>query len=57
LLKDLGEVNNQIERLKNLLSSAFSQKAPPEVVQKEEVRLASFEETAEKIKSQLAELE
>ncbi|HAY83528.1 MAG TPA: hypothetical protein DCY42_01015, partial [Chloroflexi bacterium] len=45
-----------IERLEKLLSSAFAQKAPPEVVQKERERLAGFKDTAEKIASQLNEL-
>ena len=56
LLADLEENMTQIERLENLLSSPFAQKAPPEVVRKERDRLASVKETAEKIQSQLKEL-
>jgi len=56
LQADLEETRQQIERLEKLLSSAFAQKAPPEVVQKERERLAGFNDTAEKIASQLNEL-
>jgi len=56
LQSDLEEVSQQIERLEKLLSSPFAQKAPADVVQKERDRLAAFQETAEKIQSQLNEL-
>ena len=52
----LEETNQQIDRLEKLLSSPFAQKAPADVVQKERDRLAAFQETAEKIQSQLNEL-
>lgn len=57
LEKNLAEVQSQIERLEALLSGAFAQKAPPEVVNKEREKLESYQETAEKIRNQLAELE
>jgi valyl-tRNA synthetase len=53
LQKDLAEVEVQIKRLQNLLSSPFAQKAPTEVVQKEKDRLNSFLDNADKLKSQL----
>jgi valyl-tRNA synthetase len=56
LQADLKEAQGQIQRLENLLASPFAEKAPPEVVEKERERLAGFQETAEKIKSQLEEL-
>jgi len=56
LQADLEETNQQIDRLEKLLSSPFAQKAPADVVQKERDRLAAFQETAEKIRSQLKEL-
>jgi valyl-tRNA synthetase len=54
LEKDLTETQSQIERLEKLLSSSFAEKAPPAVVQKERDKLAGFQATAEKIRSQLA---
>ena len=56
LEKDLAEANSQIQRLEKLLSSPFAQKAPAHVVDKEREKLAGFQETAEKIKAQLAAL-
>jgi valyl-tRNA synthetase len=56
LEKDLAEAKDQIQRLEKLLNSAFAEKAPPEVVEKERQKLADFKDTAEKIKAQLAEL-
>jgi valyl-tRNA synthetase len=53
LQKELTEAENQITRLAALLAGPFSDKAPPEVVQKERERLETFQETAEKIRSQL----
>ncbi|HSF83999.1 MAG TPA: valine--tRNA ligase [Anaerolineales bacterium] len=57
LQKELAEANAQIERLQNLLSGAFAQKAPPEVVQKERDKLASFQATAAKLLAQLKAME
>jgi len=57
-LKDeLEDAKTQIERLEKLLSSDFSKKAPPDVVDKERDRLGAFQETAEKLKLQLKDLE
>ncbi|MBN2045615.1 MAG: valine--tRNA ligase [Anaerolineales bacterium] len=56
LHKELEETQSQIDRLEKLLNSPFAQKAPPDVVGKEQEKLAGFKQTAEKIKSQLADL-
>ena len=53
LLKDLVEVEVQIQRLEALLASPFAEKAPAQVVQKERDKLAGYRETAQKIKSQI----
>jgi valyl-tRNA synthetase len=53
LEKELAEAQSQIERLENLLSSDFANRAPAAVVEKERGRLAVFRETAGKIRSQL----
>ena len=53
LEKELAETTGQIERLRGLLSSPFAQKAPPAVVEKERQKLATYEETAAKLKEQL----
>ena len=54
LAKEFAETTNQIERLDKLLSSDFGSKAPAQVVEKEQTRLAQFKETAEKLRQQLA---
>jgi len=54
LLKELNEIKSQIERLENLLSSPFSQKAPAAVVNNEREKLLTYKETAQKIEEQLA---
>ncbi len=54
--KELVEVQNQIKRLATLLNSPFAQKAPAQVVQKEQDKLIQFKETAEKLKEQLKNL-
>jgi valyl-tRNA synthetase len=56
LKKDLDETESQIERLKKMLSSEFAEKAPEPVVNKERQKLTSYQETAEKIRSQLMAL-
>jgi valyl-tRNA synthetase len=56
LEKELSTINSQIDRLETLLSSDFAMKAPPAVVQKERDKLAAFQETAAKLKKQLATL-
>jgi valyl-tRNA synthetase len=54
LENELAEAESQIERLQKLLASPFVQKAPAEVVKKERERLATYEETAKRIKDQLS---
>ncbi len=53
LEQELAEINSQIERLSQLLNSPFAQKAPAAVVDKERQKLATFQETAAKLKQQL----
>jgi valyl-tRNA synthetase len=54
LQKELDEVLIQIKRLEKLLDSDFATKAPAPVVQRERERLAGFQQTAGKLKRQLA---
>ena len=54
LTKEQSDTTNQIQRLETLLSSDFGSKAPPQVVEKERLRLAAFKETAIKLEQQLA---
>jgi valyl-tRNA synthetase len=54
LQKELAGTQVQIDRLEKLLGSDFANKAPAPVVQKECERLAAFQETAGKLKAQLA---
>jgi valyl-tRNA synthetase len=56
LEKDLAEVNTQITRLEKLLGGSFAEKAPAPVVQKERDKLLAYQQTAEKIQGQLADL-
>ncbi|MCX8061080.1 MAG: valine--tRNA ligase [Anaerolineales bacterium] len=56
LQAELSEVNQQIQRLRQLLDSPFSQKAPPPIVEKERQKLADFEIAAEKLQKQLQDL-
>jgi valyl-tRNA synthetase len=53
LKQELAEIHIQIDRLEKLLASDFANKAPAPVVQKERERLAAFQETAGKLKTQL----
>ena len=53
LEKELEEAESQVVRLEKLLASPFAQKAPAEVVQKEQERLEASKETAERIRQQL----
>jgi len=53
LINELKSIETQINRIKFLLSSEFSLKAPSEIVEKEKLKLAVFNDTAEKIKEQL----
>ncbi len=53
---ELAEVESHIERLKNLLASPFAEKAPAAVVDKERQKLATYEETASRLREQLSKL-
>jgi valyl-tRNA synthetase len=52
ITRELREVEGQIKRLQILLSGPFSSRAPREIVENERKKLASLEETAEKLISQ-----
>ncbi len=54
LTKELAEAESQVARLEKLLGSDFANKAPAAVVQKEREKLATYKESAEKIKAQLS---
>lgn len=56
LEKDLIGVQSQIQRLEGLLASSFAEKAPTAVVQKEREKLAGYQETASRLRAQLAGL-
>ncbi len=51
--KELAEVESQISRLEGLLGSSFAQKAPAAVVEKERQKLATYHETAAKLREQI----
>lgn len=53
---ELAEVQSQIERLQNLLSSSFAERAPAAVVEKEKQKLDSFQQTAAKLHQQMEAL-
>jgi valyl-tRNA synthetase len=53
LEKELAESTSQIQRLEELLAGPFAEKAPSNVVEKEQKKLAEYKEKAAKIKSQL----
>ena len=53
LEKELKEAESHIQRLEKLLAGDFANKAPAHLVAKEREKLASYQETAEKIKAQL----
>src|SRR5450759_72592 len=53
LQKELDGISAQITRLEGLLGSSFVDKAPAAVVEKERQRLATFQETAKKLKEQI----
>jgi valyl-tRNA synthetase len=50
------EAEKQVERLKKLLASSFAERAPAEIVQKERDKLASYQETVDKLRKQLESL-
>lgn len=52
----LAEVQGQIERLEELLSGPFAERAPENVVAQERGKLQTYKETAEKLKVQLEAL-
>jgi valyl-tRNA synthetase len=52
ITRELENVKEQIARLKELLAGPFSSRAPKEIVEKEIEKLASLEETANKLHSQ-----
>ncbi|HOW06554.1 MAG TPA: valine--tRNA ligase [Flexilinea sp.] len=56
LQKELTETNEQIDRLEKLLNSAFSEKAPAAVVEKEREKLAKYRDTAINLNKQLSNL-
>ncbi len=56
LSKELAEIENQIERLAALVNGPFGQRAPSAVVDKERQKLATFQETAQKLRGQVQEL-
>lgn len=53
LENELNEVEAQIARLEKLLSSQFVEKAPESIVEKERTKLADYQETAAKLRTQL----
>jgi len=53
LEKELAEAQAQINRLEKLLASPFTEKAPPEVVQKEYDKLQEYQDTAKRLRQQL----
>lgn len=57
LQAELKEVESQIQRLDALLTSPFAQKAPAAVVDKERQKLATYQESAAKLREQLANLQ
>jgi len=53
LERELREAESHIQRLENLLSGDFANKAPAALIAKERGKLAAYKDTAEKIKAQL----
>lgn len=51
--KELDEANAHIQRLEGLLNSPFAQRAPANVVEKERQKLATYQDTAARLKEQL----
>ncbi|MBX3046128.1 MAG: valine--tRNA ligase [Anaerolineales bacterium] len=56
LQQELTAAQNQVTRLQKLLASDFSAKAPPIVVEKEQMRLAGFVQTVERLEEQIKAL-
>lgn len=57
LSKELADLDNQIERVSNLLNSPFAQKAPAAVVQKEHEKLALLKASHQELSERFAGLE
>ena len=56
LAKELDTTKSQIKRLETLLASDFGEKAPPQIVENERIKLETFKLTAQKIKDQMKTL-
>ncbi|HEX6386112.1 MAG TPA: valine--tRNA ligase, partial [Anaerolineae bacterium] len=56
LEKELAELNQQIERVTNLLNSPFSEKAPAAVVEKEREKLTRLQAGQDEVSERLASL-
>jgi valyl-tRNA synthetase len=56
LQKELAETEAQIKRLSDLLNGPFAQKAPPQIVAKEQEKLAAYEAEAAQLRERLASL-
>jgi valyl-tRNA synthetase len=52
----LHEAERQVDRLQKLLSSSFTERAPAEIVQKEQEKLSGYQETVAKLRKQLETL-
>jgi valyl-tRNA synthetase len=50
--KEIETLQSQISRLEGLLASDFAGKAPPQVVEKERVKLAEYKESLQKLQKQ-----
>jgi valyl-tRNA synthetase len=57
LEKEATAAQSQVDRLEKLLASPFTEKAPPEVVDKERQKLADYQESLKKINAQLEALD
>jgi len=57
LSKALAEAESQVNRLDQLLSSSFAERAPAEIVQKERDKLTSYRGTVDNLKKQLDALQ
>lgn len=53
---EIAEANKQVDRLRNLLSGPFSEKAPTDVVEREREKLERFEAQVEELSGRLADL-
>jgi valyl-tRNA synthetase len=53
LIAELKEIRQEIDRLEDLLSGPFAEKAPAQVVEKEREKLSDYKETAATLEEQL----